>query len=67
MTMEPIKHLDDKYCSICNECLQHCRVTQDLIERAKATGIEVEDRLERNQQQQQIAKLFKQNFFPHNL
>jgi hypothetical protein len=63
--MSPQKPLiDPKHCDACTELLQSTAVTQDLIDRCKACGLDVSEYQAQLDGQRAMASAIKTNFFP---
>lgn len=56
--------IDPKHCDSCNEILQSIPLTQALIDKCKACGLDVSEFQQQLDQQQAMASAIKANFFP---
>jgi hypothetical protein len=56
--------IDQKHCDACNDVLSSSAVTQDLIDRCKACGLDVSEFQAQLDQQKAMAHAIKTNFFP---
>lgn len=61
---EQVNPLTEEHYELLNKVCQSCTVTEELAGKCKRCGIEVDELLEKNRAQKQMAEQIKKEFFP---